>query len=116
MTTHSLINTPQNPRPYTLFVLHVRLPPGFSANITIRPRAVHMAYHRDRNLILISNVNEKDVLWCVSSDLFPFSTNLMEAYTIIDLDEPVLAVAEVFPKILCFIQYMNFVRFHKKIR
>ncbi|EEZ97868.2 nuclear pore complex protein Nup154 [Tribolium castaneum] len=95
LTTHTLVNVPPNQRPYTLYLLHVRLPPGYSANITIRPRAVHIAHHSDRNLLLLSTVNEKDVLWCVSSDLFPFSQNLMEAYTTISLDGPALALAEV---------------------
>jgi nuclear pore complex protein Nup155 len=99
LTTHTLVNIPPNQRPYTLFLLHVRLPPGYSANITIRPRAVHIAHHSDRNLVLLSTVNEKDVLWCISSDLFPFSQNLMEAYTTVSLDGPALALAEVlFPK------------------
>ncbi|KAJ8983036.1 hypothetical protein NQ317_014334 [Molorchus minor] len=74
---------------------HVRLPPGYSANVTVRPRAVHISNYRDRNLVLISTVNEKDVLWCISSDLFPFSPTLMEAYNTISLDGPALAIAEV---------------------
>lgn len=91
----SISNQQPNQRPYTLTLLHVRLPPGYSANITVRPRAVHMSNYRDRNCVLISTVKEKDVLWCLSSDLFPFSSSLMEAYTTINLDGPVLAVAEV---------------------
>lgn len=75
--------------------MHVRLPPGYSANITVRPRLVHIANYRDRNLVLISTVNEKDVLWCMSSDLFPLTQSLMEAYTAISLDGPALAIAEV---------------------
>lgn len=51
---------------------------------------------RDRNLVVISNVKDKDVLWCMSSDLFPFSPTLMEAYSTIDLDGPALALSEVF--------------------
>lgn len=90
-----LSNQQPNQRPYTLTLVHVRLPPGYSANITVRPRNVHMANYRDRNLILISNVKDKDVLWCLSSDLFPFSQTLMEAYTTVNLDGPALALAEV---------------------
>lgn len=95
LTTHAVANIPTGQRPYTLYLLHVRLPPGYSANVTIRPRAVHIAHHKDRNLLLLSTVTDKDVLWCVSSDLFPFSQNLMEAYTTINLDGPALALAEV---------------------
>lgn len=56
---------------------------------------VHMSHYRDRNLILISTVDDKDVLWCMSSDLFPFSNTLTEAYTTVPLDGPTLAFAEV---------------------
>ncbi|XP_048522615.1 nuclear pore complex protein Nup154 [Dendroctonus ponderosae] len=90
-----LSNQQPNQRPYTLTLVHVRLPPGYSANVTVRPRSVHMAHYRDRNLVLISNVKDKDVLWCMSSDLFPFSSSLMEAYNTISLDGPALALAEV---------------------
>ncbi|CAH1175574.1 unnamed protein product [Phaedon cochleariae] len=91
----SLTNFQPNQRPYTLTLVHVRLPPGYSANIVVRPRAVHVSHYRDRNLVLISTVNEKDVLWCMSSDLFPFSQTLMEAYTYVNLDGPALAIAEI---------------------
>ncbi|XP_050292883.1 nuclear pore complex protein Nup155 [Anthonomus grandis grandis] len=91
----SLSNQQPNQRPYTLTLLHVRLPPGYSANITVRPREVHLAQYRDRNLLLISTVKDKDVLWCMSSDLFPFSSSLMEAYTSVNLEGPALALAEV---------------------
>lgn len=95
LSTSSLTNMQPNQRPYTLTLLHVRLPPGYSANVTVRPRMVHMTQYRDQNLILLSTVDEKDVLWCMSSDLFPFSNTLMEAYTTVSLDGPALAVAEV---------------------
>nr|XP_023029758.1 nuclear pore complex protein Nup155 [Leptinotarsa decemlineata] len=95
MSVVSLSNFLPNQRPYTLTLVHVRMPPGYSANVTVRPRAVHVSQYRDRNSLLISTVNEKDVLWCISSDLFPFSQTLMEAYTTVNLDGPALAVAEV---------------------
>lgn len=95
LSTASLCNFQPNQRPYTLALQHVRLPPGYSANVTVRPRMVHMSQYRDRNLVVISTVDEKDVLWCLSSDLFPFSNVLMEAYTTLPLDGPVLAFTEV---------------------
>nr|CAI5847690.1 unnamed protein product [Callosobruchus analis] len=95
LTVVNLSNMHPNQRPYTLTLLHVRLPPGYSANITVRPRAVHVSHYRDRNMVLISTVNEKDVLWCISSDLFPFNQTLTEAYTAVNLDGPALAIAEV---------------------
>ncbi|CAH0559339.1 unnamed protein product [Brassicogethes aeneus] len=95
MSVVSLSNQLPNQRPYTLALLHVRLPPGYSANIAVRPRCVHMSHYRDRNCVLVSTVKDKDVLWCISSDLFPFNSTLMEAYTTVNLDGPVLAIAEV---------------------
>lgn len=95
LSTSSLGNVQPNQRPYTLALQHVRLPPGYSANVTVRPRFVHMSDYRDRNLILISTVDDKDVLWCISSDLFPFNNSLTEAYTTIPMDGPTLAFAEV---------------------
>lgn len=41
-----LSNQQPNQRPYTLTLVHVRLPPGYSANVTVRPRSVHMAHYR----------------------------------------------------------------------
>lgn len=92
--TQSQINLP-SPRPTTLALLHVRLPPGYSAGAHYRPRAIHMANYRERTVVMVSSVAEKETLWCLSSDLFPFCPSLMEATTTIDLDGPVLALAEV---------------------
>lgn len=54
-----------------------------------------MSNYKDRNLILISSLKDKNILWCLNSDMFPFSSTLMESYTTINLDGPVLAFAEV---------------------
>ncbi|GJQ73093.1 Nup154 [Trypoxylus dichotomus] len=95
LTGVGISNTQPGIRPYTLTLLHVRLPPGYSATLITRPRNVHMAHYRNKNLILVSNINDKDLLWCISSDLFPFSSVLMEAHTSVALDGPALAMAEV---------------------
>lgn len=83
------------PRPSTLALQHVRMPPGYSASTHYRPKNIHMAEYRDRNLLMVSTVNEKEVLWSISSDLFPFYPILMEATTNIELDGPALAMAEI---------------------
>lgn len=97
LTTIDLINFTANQRPYKLALVHVRLPPGFSANInTVRPKMVHMANCREGACILVSSPGpDHDQLWCLSSDPFPFSQSLMEAYTSIYLDGPAWAMAEV---------------------
>lgn len=103
LSTSSLSNPLPNQRPYTLCLQHVRLPPGYSANITVRPRMVHTGNYRERNCVLVSMVNEIDVLWCISGDMFPFSHSLMEAYTTINLGASVIAVSEVRQsKLFCY--------------
>lgn len=99
LTGASIANAQPIIRPYTLTLLHARLPPGYSASLITRPRNVHTAHYRNKNLVLVSNVNDKDLLWCISSDLFPFTSVLMEAHTTIALDGPALAMAEVLPSL-----------------
>ncbi|KAB0800462.1 hypothetical protein PPYR_06202 [Photinus pyralis] len=88
-------NMQPNQRPYTLTLRHIRLPPGYSATMTSRPRMAHHSLYRDNTLMLLSTVNDKDIVWCVSSDMFPFSTMFMEAYTTVPLDGPAWAMAEI---------------------
>lgn len=95
LTVVGLANLQPNQRPYTLTLIHVRLPPGYSAIMATRPRQVHMGSFRQSTCTFLSNVNEKDVLWCLSSDLFPFNPMLMEMYTTVQLDGPARAVSEV---------------------
>lgn len=112
-------------RPYTLELAHVRLPPGYSGNLSIpRPLAVHVALHRDRCMLLatrsasasaasantsassaignsvLANVTtggvDTDTIWCIGADLWPFCVGYMaEAYTTLRVDGAVLAAAEV---------------------
>ncbi|KAF5276078.1 hypothetical protein FQA39_LY00874 [Lamprigera yunnana] len=98
-----------NQRPYTLTLRHTRLPPGYSATMTARPKMVHHANYRDSNLMFISTSNEKDIVWCISSDMFPLNSMFMETYTTISLDWPAWAMEEVrtpsvLPNIQQFIQ------------
>lgn len=97
LTTVGLQNFTPNQRPFSLQLVHVRLPPGFSANIpTVKPKMVHMANYREGCLVLIASPGpDFDQLWCLSSDPFPFSPSLMEAHTLIQLDGPAWAMAEV---------------------
>lgn len=109
LATSSIANAQISHRPYTLTLAHIRLPPGYSATMTVQPRMVHHADYRDRNLVMVTTVNEKEVLWCLSSDLFSFSNILMECYNTVNLDGPVQAMAEVrnfYSKVLILIQYL----------
>lgn len=94
-TTGSITNVTM--RPYTLQLMHVRLPPGYAANApSHRPSRVHMAHYKRGNLLLVTSPgNERDVLWCLSSDPYPFHSYLVEVQTIVPLDGVVWAMAEV---------------------
>ena len=70
-------------RPSLLALVHARLPPGFSPSSSGQQRpgnAVHQAFYRRGALVLAaSQSEEKDVLWIVDSELFPFQTALIES-------------------------------------
>ena len=76
--TTSQFNAPFS-GPAMLTLVHVRLPPGFSAGSTQPPSKVHAAYHGSGTLLLMASQNEDhDLLWAVSNDSFPFQKQLME--------------------------------------
>uniref|UniRef100_A0AAY4CWY0 Nuclear pore complex protein Nup155 n=1 Tax=Denticeps clupeoides TaxID=299321 RepID=A0AAY4CWY0_9TELE len=68
-------------RPSLLVLIHVRLPPGFSASSTLqKPAEVHKAlYSKGILLMAASETEDNDILWCVNHDSFPFKKPLMEA-------------------------------------
>ncbi|KAF6357331.1 nucleoporin 155 [Rhinolophus ferrumequinum] len=67
-------------RPNTLTLVHVRLPPGFSASSTVeKPSKVHKAFYSKGILLMAASENEdNDILWCVNHDTFPFQKPMME--------------------------------------
>ncbi|GFS70486.1 nuclear pore complex protein Nup155 [Nephila pilipes] len=88
-------------RPYTLALLHVRLPPGFTANADVqRPLNVHMAYYKKGFTLLASSQTEdNDLIFATSNDSFAFYPQLIETHTTIMLDGNAWSIAEV-PSIL----------------
>ncbi|XP_031414368.1 nuclear pore complex protein Nup155 [Clupea harengus] len=68
-------------RPSLLALVHVRLPPGFSASSTLqKPAKIHKALYRKGVLLMAaSETEDSDVLWCINHDSFPFKKPLMEA-------------------------------------
>ncbi|XP_064606018.1 nuclear pore complex protein Nup155-like [Liolophura sinensis] len=83
-------------RPNILALVHVRLPPGFSASASPRkPTKVHMAYHRRGSLLLASSITEnEDLIWATSCDSFPFQNQLMETQTTMAIDGTTWAICE----------------------
>ncbi|CAG2238962.1 NUP155 [Mytilus edulis] len=83
-------------RPSMLTLVHVRLPPGFSATSRVqKPQNVHMAYYKKGSLLLVSSQTEdSDLLWTMSPDSFPFQSQLMEAQTTTGIDGKTWALCE----------------------
>ncbi|KTF91631.1 hypothetical protein cypCar_00039637 [Cyprinus carpio] len=75
-------------RPCVLALVHVRLPPGFSASSTLqKPAKVHKAlYSKGVLLMAASEAEDSDVLWCINHDSFPFKKPLMEAQMTVNVD------------------------------
>lgn len=75
-------------RPSILALVHVRLPPGFSASSTLqKPAKVHKAlYSRGVLLMAVSQTEDSDLLWCINHDSFPFKKPLMEAQMTVNVD------------------------------
>ncbi|XP_006813093.1 nuclear pore complex protein Nup155-like, partial [Saccoglossus kowalevskii] len=67
-------------RPSMLALVHVRLPPGFTATAAPqRPSNVHKAYYKQGTLLLCCGQSEDmDSVWCINPDSFPFQRPLME--------------------------------------
>ncbi|XP_071991346.1 nuclear pore complex protein Nup155-like [Engystomops pustulosus] len=75
-------------RPCTLALVHVRLPPGFSASSTVeKPSKVHKALYNSGVLLMAASENEDhDILWCINHDSFPFQRPLMEMQVTVAVD------------------------------
>lgn len=75
-------------RPSLLALVHVRLPPGFSASSTLqKPAKVHKALHSKGVLLMAaSETEDSDILWCINHDSFPFKKPLMESQMMSNVD------------------------------
>uniref|UniRef100_A0A336MUH0 CSON006340 protein n=1 Tax=Culicoides sonorensis TaxID=179676 RepID=A0A336MUH0_CULSO len=83
-------------RPQGLYLLHVRLPPGYTPNTTVgKPKQVHSAFFKDGSLLMVSTpAQDQDLLFSLSSEPFPFRPFLAESSTIVPLDGQVWDLAE----------------------
>ncbi|KAM7353005.1 nuclear pore complex protein Nup154 [Cochliomyia hominivorax] len=79
-----------------LYLLHVRLPPGYTPNTTInKPKQVHSAHYIEGTLLMVSTPQQdQDILWSISSAPFPHRPYLTESSTVIPLDGIVWSLAE----------------------
>ncbi|XP_059616313.1 nuclear pore complex protein Nup154 [Phlebotomus argentipes] len=89
--------TMESLRPQGLYLLHVRLPPGYTPNTQVgKPRQVHSAfYHRGSLLMVATSQQDQDMLWSLSSEPFPHRPYLTESSTVMQLDGQVCALAQI---------------------
>ncbi|XP_039606595.1 nuclear pore complex protein Nup155 [Polypterus senegalus] len=75
-------------RPSMLVLVHVRLPPGFSASSTLqKPTKIHKAlYSKGVLLMAASETEDSDILWCINRDSFPFQRPLIESQMMTNVD------------------------------
>lgn len=106
----------ESAKPQGLYLLHVRLPPGYTPNATIgKPKLIHSAFHSNGTLLMVSTPQQdQDVLWslsavsqqqCSSNDKtaqnrnlfqepFPLRPYLAESSTVMPLNGQVWSIAE----------------------
>lgn len=84
-------------QPNNLYLQHVRLPPGYTANATSgKPKLVHSSHHSNGTVLMVSSSQQdQDLLWSLSSEPFPLRPYLAESSTVLPLDGQVWAIAEV---------------------
>lgn len=87
----------ESTQPNNLYLQHVRLPPGYTANATSgKPKLVHSSYHSNGTVLMVSSSQQdQDLLWSLSSEPFPMRPYLAESSTVLPLDGQVWAIAEI---------------------
>lgn len=82
--------------PKGIFLLHVRLPPGYTPNATTnKPKQVHAAHQSEGTMLLITTQQqEQDLLWSVTSAPFTSWNYLVESTALEGLDGIVWSMAE----------------------
>lgn len=87
----------ENLQPNNLYLQHVRLPPGYTANATSgKPKLVHSSYHSNGTVLMVSSAQQdQDLLWSLSSEPFPLRPYLAESSTVFPLDGQVWSIAEI---------------------
>lgn len=64
------VNVPNDSvKPQGLYLLHARLPPGYTPNATIgKPKLIHSAFHSNGTMLMVSTPQQdQDVLWSLSA-------------------------------------------------
>lgn len=84
-------------QPQSLYLLHVRLPPGYTANASIgKPKSIHSSFHSTGSVLMVSSAQQdQDYLWSLSAEPFPLRPYLAESASLLPLNGQVWAIAEV---------------------
>uniref|UniRef100_A0A803T4S0 Nuclear pore complex protein Nup155 n=1 Tax=Anolis carolinensis TaxID=28377 RepID=A0A803T4S0_ANOCA len=84
-------------RPSSLMLIHVRLPPGFSAASNVeKPSKVHRALYTKGTLLMAASESEDNyILWCINHDSFPFQKPMMETQMKTPVDGHSWALSEI---------------------
>lgn len=83
-------------KPKDLYLFHVRLPPGYTSNVSaVKPKSVHSAFYKNGTLLMVSTPQpDHDLLWSLSSEPFPLRPYLAESSTVMPINGQVWSVAE----------------------
>lgn len=84
-------------KPQSLYLMHVRLPPGYTSNVAVvKPKCVHTTFYNQGTLLMVSTPQQdQDLLWSLSSEPFPLRPYLAESSTVMPLNCQVWSIAEV---------------------
>ncbi|KAK2179646.1 hypothetical protein NP493_478g02009 [Ridgeia piscesae] len=86
----------QRSRPSMLSLIHVRMPPGFSASAAPqRPTNVRIAHYRKGTMLLAAaNSDDGDLFWTTSPDSFPFQMHMRETHEVMPIQGRTWAITE----------------------
>lgn len=114
LTTGEKIQLQQQPS--GLYLMHVRLPPGYTANATIgKPKLIHSSFHSHGTVLMVSSAQQdQDFLWSLSSEPFPLRPYMAESASVLPLNGQVWGIAED-PSDRAFVTPLQTARTPKKI-
>lgn len=94
--TTSSLNNPYG-EPYTLKLVHVRMPPGFAPSLSSqKPDNIHAAYYRQGTCLAIGSLSsDMDKFWCYNPNAFPFKPNLKESQCTFNIDGHTWSLGEI---------------------
>lgn len=81
--------------PQCLSLVHVRLPPGYTAQAHMQPQNVYKVHYHRGTCLMVSRAGERSSVLCLSRDLHPATPYFAETETQLTTDTEVFALEEV---------------------